>query len=510
MEWKVIKESIAANEVVCDSFTEVPIEYDMLLPDYCPDIMKILKCCAQPVFTQSAVEGGAFTAEGYVQLSLFYLTDNMQLRCCESRAPFSKTSDLKCAPQNPAVTVFGHMEYLNCRAISPRRVDVRGAMTMGAKILAQKEEELVADAAGGGIQLRRSTVESMCLIGSAQRSFTVREELELAQGKAPVGVMVRKAASAHVTECKVIPGKVIMKGELTLELLYLSGEDEAPETMRYTLPVSQIADIPGAEEGCLCDVRLCVTACDVQPKADLDGETTMLSAEVTLCASVHCYRAAQTTAVSDAYSTSAAAAYTQRQMNTMRLVSQMEGEHAYREQMELPEGAVEVLELWCEAVCTGCRAENGEAKLSVRMNICMIALDVEHNPAYFEKPVELEHAVPLGAGQENLYANVQAQAGASEFSVMGAGVEVRCPVRLVGVVFAVEKSTVMSELAVDEAKPRTQDDTAALTIYFAQAGECVWDIAKRYQTSVSAVMEENAIEQETLPARATLLIPMVV
>ena len=510
MEWKVIKESVAANEVVCDSFTEVPIEYDMLLPDYCPDIMKILKCCALPVFTQTTAEGGTLTAEGYVQLNLYYLTEGMQLRCCESRAPFSKTSDLKCTPENPAVTVFGHMEYLNCRAISPRRVDVRGAMTMGTKVIAQKEEELVADAAGGGIQLRRSAVESMCLVGTAQRSFTVREELELSQGKPAVGVLVRKAASACVTECKVIPGKVIMKGDLTLEILYLSSEDEAPETMRYTLPVSQIADIPGAEEGCVCDVRLHVTACDVQPKADLDGETTMLSAEVTLCMNVHCYRAVETSAVSDAYSTSSEATYTQRQMNTMRLVSQMEGEHAYREQMELPEGATQVLELWCEAVCTGCRPEGAEAKLCVRLNICMIALDSENNPAYFEKPVELEHGITLQDGQDNLYANVQAQAGPSEFSVLGGGIEVRCSIRLIGVVFAVEKNTVMSELNVDESKPRTADEAAALTIYFAQAGECVWDIAKRYQTAVSAVMEENAIEQETLPARTTLLIPMVV
>ncbi|WP_343277405.1 LysM domain-containing protein, partial [Ligaoa zhengdingensis] len=69
---------------------------------------------------------------------------------------------------------------------------------------------------------------------------------------------------------------------------------------------------------------------------------------------------------------------------------------------------------------------------------------------------------------------------------------------------------VMGELAVDENKPRQQDGSAALTIYFAQPGENVWDIAKRYHTSMAAVMEENAIEKEQLRDRATLLIPLVV
>ena len=510
MEFKVIKESVATSEVVCDSFTELPIEYDMLLPDYCPDVMKILKCCAEPVFTSNTAENGALTVEGHIQLSLYYLTEAMQMRCCESRAPFTKTMELKCASENAGISVSGNVEYLNCRAVSPRRVDIRGAATIGAKVVAPKSEELVADASGSGIQLRRDTVESVCLVGVGERRFTVREELELAQGKPAVGAIIRKTARALVTDCKVIAGKVILKGDLVLDLFYLSAEDESPQAMQYTLPISQIVDIAGVEESCVCDARICTVSCEIQPKADLDGETTMLSAEVTLCATVRAYRREEAAAVSDAYSTAAQAEYTQRPVNTMRLVSEVNGEHAYREQMELPQGAERVLDMWCVSAYTGCRVENGEAKLGVKLDLCMFAMDEENNPAYFEKGVELEHTVELRGGEETLYADIAAQAGACAFSVSGAGMEISCPVQMSGMLFAVVKNTVMSELSVDDSKPRQPGAAAALTIYFAQAGECVWDIAKRYQTSVAAVMEENAIEQETLPGRATLLIPMVV
>lgn len=49
----------------------------------------------------------------------------------------------------------------------------------------------------------------------------------------------------------------------------------------------------------------------------------------------------------------------------------------------------------------------------------------------------------------------------------------------------------------------------AMTIYYADAGENIWSIAKRYNTSLSAVMEENGLEEEILPEKQIVLIPMI-
>ena len=48
-----------------------------------------------------------------------------------------------------------------------------------------------------------------------------------------------------------------------------------------------------------------------------------------------------------------------------------------------------------------------------------------------------------------------------------------------------------------------------MTIYYADAGENIWSIAKRYNTSLSAVMEENGLEEEILPEKQIVLIPMI-
>ncbi|MBC8546550.1 DUF3794 domain-containing protein [Clostridiaceae bacterium NSJ-31] len=510
MELKVIKESIALNEVVYDSFTELPIECDVLLPDYCPDIMKVLKCCATPVFTQTTTEGSSLTVEGYALLELYYLSDSMKIRCSEHKMPFSRVLDLKTTPENPAVSVSATVDYLNCRAVNQRRVDIRGAMTLSVKVIGQKNENVVCDAQGGGIQLRREAIDTTRVEGCADRQFTVREDLELGYGKPALGAIVRKQAQAVVTDCKVISNKVVIKGELMIDLFYLSEEDEKPETMSYNLPVSQIIDLPGVDEDCRCDVRLRVLSCDIQPKADLDGETTMLSAEVTLCACAKAYRATRVSAVSDAYSTTHEASYADRTVTALRLIELVDDRHTYKEQLELPDEVSSVLHLWCDAAFTGGKLEEKAAVLDGRLTLCMFALDSEGSPVYFEKPVEFSHHVELTGDENNLLADIAMRALTCEFTPTGGGIEVRAEISICGALYSVVQCTVMGELAVDENKPRQQDGSAALTIYFAQPGENVWDIAKRYHTSMAAVMEENAIEKEQLRDRATLLIPLVV
>jgi LysM repeat protein len=62
----------------------------------------------------------------------------------------------------------------------------------------------------------------------------------------------------------------------------------------------------------------------------------------------------------------------------------------------------------------------------------------------------------------------------------------------------------------NEEKPREKDKKAALTIYYADEGEELWNIAKKYCTSVEKIQNENEIDTDVdkLQGRNMLFIPM--
>ena len=63
-------------------------------------------------------------------------------------------------------------------------------------------------------------------------------------------------------------------------------------------------------------------------------------------------------------------------------------------------------------------------------------------------------------------------------------------------------------MTLDESQAVDRDQRSAVTLYFAQEGEQVWEIAKRYHTSVSAIIEENDLESEVMNEGHILLIPL--
>ena len=85
----------------------------------------------------------------------------------------------------------------------------------------------------------------------------------------------------------------------------------------------------------------------------------------------------------------------------------------------------------------------------------------------------------------------------------------RSEILIQGCVYCMVHKNGICEIAVDETKEKPRDKSCALTIYYADQGESIWDIAKKYNTSIQSVIEENALESDILQQRKMLLIPML-
>ena len=59
-----------------------------------------------------------------------------------------------------------------------------------------------------------------------------------------------------------------------------------------------------------------------------------------------------------------------------------------------------------------------------------------------------------------------------------------------------------------EEKPKVKDKNAALTLYYADEGENLWNISEKYCTSVEAIQIKNELTDDIIQAHSMILIPM--
>lgn len=311
--------------------------------------------------------------------------------------PFTSSFNLKTTPQNAVVLANAKPEYLNCRALSPRRLDIHGAFTVCAKVVSKAERENVCAIDGDDVQMMKASFPVTTVTGSGQQLFTVSEDIELGSGKPPVESILRTDAKAYLTECKAITNKMMIKGDLNLKVLYLADLDTgAVEVLDYTIPINQIIDADGVDENASCDTVLEVMTYDVRVRNDLSESDTILSLEAKLCATVTSYGEDEAQLVTDAYSTVYDLDLTFGQVQLPRLMTIINDTYVNKSTVESSSsGITKMLDLWNEQCTVKALEENGRMVLTGKFNVCILALDSEDAPFYTERAVDFTYPLSL-------------------------------------------------------------------------------------------------------------------
>ena len=139
MELNMTHENICINETVYDGPLEQSVELDTLLPDYCPPIFKVLCCNMKAAVNSCRVSGDKVLIDATAHIRVLYVAEEGGgVHSLEQKVPFSKTIDLKGDLNDPVVKLSVKTDYINCRVVNQRRLDIRGAVTIRAKVVSQR------------------------------------------------------------------------------------------------------------------------------------------------------------------------------------------------------------------------------------------------------------------------------------------------------------------------------------------------------------------------------------
>ena len=135
-QFTVKKSSFVQCRRAVETQFEQSVEKDFVLPDYCPDIFRILKCRVYPRIISQSVNGDKAALELEALIKVLYLSENSgKINVLEQKMTYNKTIDLPADCKAPLIYAFPRVDYLNCRVINQRRLDVRGAVSVKAEVV---------------------------------------------------------------------------------------------------------------------------------------------------------------------------------------------------------------------------------------------------------------------------------------------------------------------------------------------------------------------------------------
>jgi hypothetical protein len=493
MEYNLLKKSVDVPHTLLDTVSEQPVDVDLTLPDYCPDIERILRCMLIPKVYLANISGDRLAVEGGACVRVLYL-DSVKgcIRSFEYTAPFSAAFELKDSPAHAAVYTDTKPEYMNCRALSPRKLSLHGAFSLYARVIVSRSMDYCAYEDGGDLMTDAAALDISELCGLCRDTFSVREEFPMS-GRPEIAAFITHRMTVRITELKSIRDKLMLTGEGQLDLLYLSDLDSGTiESMSCTFPISRIVDCEGAGEECVIDARLDLMTYDLSLSDDALGGSAVVSVDAKLCFNALCRCEKQISLITDCYSTLRETEARYEPFSCACGVRRLCFSDHVKAAVSLGESIRRIIDLYAERMTVSAAISGGAPLLSSRMSLSVLYenaggeiksvgrdVDFSYNPSVDH----VDSVEGLAACVESLSWRI-----ADENTV-----EIRAAI---GYHMTVEgrlsRNALSSVTADDEAGERERD--GGVVLYYADRGERIWDVAKRYAARPDSVRDENRLE----------------
>lgn len=494
MEYTLKRAEYTDSTILFDGCQEQPLDLDISLPDYCPDIQRILKCQVMPCISGHSLNGDRLETEGTVRVRVLYLDSREDtVRCCETESGFSSVITLREPSTCGAARVTARVEYVNCRATSPRRLDIHGAFSVCALVVEPNSQQICTCAAEEELEQKRESRPASTLAGLGEQQFTISEMLEINPGKPPVEAILRSRACCILQDFRPVSGKLLAKGMVRLEVLYSSAlEDGALETMDFEIPFSQMVDCGGAEEDCRCSLHMETVDHALQSRSDTSGEAMRLEADIRVSAFACAYRDEEVTFITDAYSTryETDLDYSQLQVSCLDELIQ----ESLIQKISVDAGApvARVLDVWNEILTVSGELQEGQLHFAGKINLCILAADSEGVPFYVEKMADFSLNRPWN-GNDGCRVSCWAQVEGLGYRITGnSAMEITAEISVWGTASHTAAIKAVSGIHGDENRCKNEGQ-GILCLYYACENESLWDIARSHGVSLHSLCEENGL-----------------
>lgn len=277
----IITNEILIPKKLFSSNVEKDLELDSPLPEYCPDIARIIKAECTPFAESCTVADGKATVCGKAVYDILYETDyKSRLRCA------SFTQDFSCSvpiPRTNAVNITAacrvKCERIGCKLLSPRRAIIKATIGTLFDIEGESAVKAVAATEDKEAFFRKRTVRFDGKASIAEGDYRFGDLLPLAQSEKSIGEIVCGSVTLQAPQLQLTPGKAEIKTTASVCTLceeenneghYFTSVKSLPVSIEYT---NDALTAPNAIE-----LSLTPYGCEFTPELDQYGESRVVKA----------------------------------------------------------------------------------------------------------------------------------------------------------------------------------------------------------------------------------------
>ncbi len=512
---QLVKKEIRTNNHKVSKHVQLTIDEDFNVSDSRQDIDKIIISQGQVVIDDTEPMVDRIRVKGHVSYKILYSVAKAEgeLDSMEGSVPFEETINVDDLLPSYDTSVSCEMEDLNISMIHSRKIEVKGLIQMKIDVT---EQDIIEGAEGiengDNIQCMYKKVPYTRTVADQKDIFRVREQIPIPQSKPNIRNLIWHSVTVNEVESKPLDNKIGLRGELEIFLIYRAEEQMPLQYLNLDIPFTGEVDCVGSMEGMTADIGVVLGETQLLVEPDEDGEERILNLEANLELEIRIYQVEELDLLGDMFSTSACINVETETFDYESLLTRNNAKTRIVERIKRKENQAGILQVcYVEGTVkvddTSTTEEGLQIEGAVEVRIIYIAED-DTRPMNsltgflpFTYLVEAKDLSP-----DTIYHIRPTLEQISSIMLGSDEVEIKAVVNLSIIAFARKKCKVITDMSVSEIDYEKMNQLAGIIGYMVQEEDTLWNIAKRYYTSIDTIRKVNQLERDELTAGQKLVI----
>lgn len=504
MEIELTRTQLASFDAVLDTTMLHEETMEMIVPDACPDILRIADTAGTVSLKSKETTDGRVEVAGTARCAVLYLPDGETgMRRLEMNIPFFCTADAPGIRENCAVVAVPRLLAADTRAINPRKVLVRVNLAIDIKVFAAADTSLCGGAEcddESGVEQLKECHKAYVITCVQEKPFTFCDDLTISGSRPEAAELLKSRVNLSCTESKIIGNKLIFKGTADLRLCYRA-TDESICTADFELPFSQIMEVGGVEEEADCTLELCLTDLGCTLGAG-DGRMVAVSMGVLAQAVVREERSMEL--LTDIYSTRCDVKAELQPYTLNHLVERNVRRQSGREVLETGVGVRLAIDAAVSVGSVTLSREGGRGGFSAEVRLSVLYLTEENEVYTIQRQVNVPCQVEL---PEECICSCTCSCPGEVFATpTTGGIEVRFDLDFRYQTLGTTRVVAVCGAQAGELSGKREGGEPSIVLRVVE-NERLWDVAKSYRTTMADILQANELESGGDLAGKLLLIP---
>ncbi|SCG81770.1 peptidoglycan-binding LysM [Proteiniborus sp. DW1] len=499
MAVELIKDLLKIDQVIGKDEIQALVEGEIRVPEAKPKIKRVLKIDGDVEVTGTKTAKGKIIVNGIVNFNVLYSTDDelQSVHNLDARTDFREEIEIEGVNEGATTDISANVEHIDYEQDGDTSISVKTVISLIGKAIHDNTIDIIKDIKGlDGIQVLKESIRYNDVMGANTSSTLVKEAFELEEHMPDIIDVLRIDTKVFEKETKVVEDKAIVAGVVACSIMYFGDDDENKVNyINHEIPFTHFVELPGAQKDMDCGLKLNSYDTNFEVKEDINGALRIIDIESTVKINAKVYRQVEKEVAVDTYSTNKILDIKKREVIVSESIGQSTSKETIKGTLQVGNEIIKsIYNISGRSLITDYKIMEGKVIIEGLLEVDML-YQVEENDEIKDTRQEIPYKAYVDIEQVSDELELEVENILDDISykkINSHEVELEATVSNYVSVDRIKKINIITE-AVDTGETIDRVSRPSITIYIVQKDDTIWDIAKRYNTTVEDLIKTNDI-----------------